>query len=102
VHLSYSTAGPSGTFTPVRLFGSTIKQGVIQGYVGPLQGITLAPDSTTTYTFHVALASNVPVSKKKPLLAFEGYLDQINPADATAATLADTYMYQVVVPSEAS
>jgi hypothetical protein len=35
-------------------------------------------------------------------MAFEGYLDQINPADGTGATLADTYEYQVKVPSEAS
>ena len=102
VHLSYSTTGPSGAFTPVSLYGSTITDGAIQGYVGPLQGVTLAPDSTRTYTFDVALASTVPVSKRKPLLAFEGYLDQINPADGTGATLADTYAYQVIVPSEAS
>jgi hypothetical protein len=44
----------------------------------------------------------VPVSKRKPLLAFESYLDQINPADGTAATLADTYAYQILVPSAAS
>ena len=102
VHLSYSTIGPNGTFTPVPLFGSTIKEGAIQGYVGPLDGTTLAPHSTTTYRFRVALASNVPVSQKGSLLAFEGYLDQINPADGTGATLADTYAYQVKVPSEAS
>lgn len=44
----------------------------------------------------------MPVAKRKPLLAFEGYLDQINPADGTGATLADPYAYQVIVPSEAS
>jgi LPXTG-motif cell wall-anchored protein len=104
VHLSYSTTGPNGTFTPIPLYGSTITKdaGAIQGYVGPLPGVTMAPHSSTTYTFHVALASNVPVSKRKPLMAFEGYLDQINPADGTGATLADTYAYQVKVPSEAS
>ena len=35
-------------------------------------------------------------------MAFETYLDQINPADRTGATLADTYAYQVKVPNEAS
>ena len=44
----------------------------------------------------------MPVAERKPLLAFEGYLDQINPADGTGATLADTYAYQGIVPSEAS
>lgn len=102
VRLSYSTTGANGTFTPVALTGSTINDGAIQGYVGPLQGVELAPGSTRTYTFHLALASNVPVSHNKPLMAFETYLDQIDPADETGATLGDTYAYQVKVPSEAS
>ena len=102
VRLSYSTTGANGTFTAVPLTGSTINDGAIQGYVGPLQGATLAPHATTTYTFHVALASNVPRSHNKPLLAFETYLDQVDPADETAATLGDTYAHQVDVPSEAS
>jgi hypothetical protein len=64
VQRSYSTTGTNGTFTPVPLFGSTIKEGAIQGYIGPLDGVTLAPHSITTYTFRVALASNVPLSKR--------------------------------------
>ena len=35
-------------------------------------------------------------------MAFETYLDQIDPADETGATLGDTLAYQVRVPSEAS
>jgi hypothetical protein len=73
-----------------------------RGYVGPLQGVTLATRSTTTYTFDVALASNAPVSAGKPLTAFETDLDQIDPADETGATLGDIYEYQVIVPSEIS
>jgi hypothetical protein len=91
VRLSYTTSGPSGSFTPVQLVGGTITDGAATGWVGPLRGITLAPDSTTTYTFHIALASHVPGAKRKPLIAFQSFLDQINPADGTAATLADTY-----------
>jgi hypothetical protein len=102
VHLSYSTTGVNGTFVPVALAGSTINDGAIQGYVGPLQGVKLAPDSTRTYTFHVGLAKSVPISGNKPLMAFETYLDQIDPADETGATLGDTYEYQVKVPGEAS
>jgi hypothetical protein len=102
VRLSYSTTGPNGTFTSVPLTGSTIKEGAIQGYAGPLQGVTLPAHATTTYTFNVALAKSVPISKNKPLMAFETYLDQINPADGTGATLADTYEYEIKVPSEAS
>jgi hypothetical protein len=102
IQLSYSTTGRNGTFTPVALSGSTITDGAIQGYVGPLRGVTLAPDSTTTYTFNVALASTVPVVRRKPLIAFETYLEQINTADGTGTTLGDTYAYQVLVPSEIS
>jgi hypothetical protein len=98
VQLSYSTTGANGSFTPVPLTGSTINGGAIEGWVGPLQGLTLAPDSTTTYTLHVGLATSVPASKSKPLLAFESFMDQINPANGTGATLADTYAYQVKVP----
>ena len=101
VHLSYSTTGANGTFTPIRLTGSTINDGAIQGYVGPLQGVTVAPDSARIYTFHVALAPTVPLSHNKPLMAFETYLDQIDPADETGATLGDTFEYQIRVPSEA-
>jgi hypothetical protein len=87
---------------PVALTGSTINDGAIPGYVGPLHGVTLPARATTTYTFDVALASNVPVAKRKPLIAFETYLDQINAADETGATLGDTYAYQVIVPSAIS
>ena len=99
VQLSYSTTGANGTFTSVPLTGSTINGGAIEGWVGPLQGLTLAPDSTTTYTLHVGLASSVPASKSKPLFAFESFMDQINPANGTGATLADTNAYQVKVPN---
>ncbi|MCL2418060.1 MAG: EXORDIUM family protein [Conexibacteraceae bacterium] len=109
VHLTYSTTGANGTttgakgaFSTVPLTGSTINGGAIQGYVGPLGGVTLAPDSTRTYTFRIALAPDVPVSHNKPLMAFETYLDQIDPADETGATLADTLAYQVKVPGETS
>lgn len=83
------------TFAPVPLTGSTIKDGAILGWVGPLQRITLAPNSTAAYSFNVTLAPHVPVSGNKPLLAFESYMDQVNPADGTGATLNDTYAYQV-------
>ena len=90
VHLSYSTTGANGAFAPVPLTGTTIKDGAILGWVGPVQGITLAPNSTTAYTFNVTLASYVPVSRKKPMMAFESYMDQINPVDGTGSTLNDT------------
>lgn len=64
--------------------------------------MTLPPDSTKTYTFHVSLAPSVPVSKTAPLIAFEAYIDQINPASGSGATLADTYATDIKVPTAAS
>jgi hypothetical protein len=101
VHLSYSTTGPKGRFTPVDLGGSTGNGGVIEAYIGAKEGATMAPASTRTMTFRVALASNMPVSKTSPVMAFEAYLDQVNSASGSATTLADTHVTNVMVPGVA-
>lgn len=102
VHLSYSTTGTSGKFTVVPLKGSTGGGNAIQGYLGPTDGATLPPNSTTTYTLRVGLADNVPASKAAgPLVGFEGYLDQVNSASGSGATLADTYATDIKVPTAA-
>ena len=58
----------------------------------------MPPKSSETITFHVSLASSVPVSKAAPMLAFEAYLDQVNSADGSGTTLADTYATDMKVP----
>jgi hypothetical protein len=100
VHLSYSTTGPTGTFIDVPLSGSTANGDYIESYVGPPQGTTLAPKSDQTYTFEVSLASNV--SGGSPLVSFEGYLDQINTASGSGATVADTLATDIIVPGSSS
>ncbi len=60
------------------------------------QGSSLAPKSSHTYTFQVSLASNVPGSS--PLVSFEGYLEQINTAAGSGATVADTLATDITVP----
>ena len=102
VHLSYSTTGPNGHFAKLALSGSTSNGNVILGYIGPQQGATMAPKSSETITFRVSLASSIPVSKAAPMLAFEAYLDQVNSADGSGTTLADTYATDVKVPTAAS
>ncbi len=102
VHLSYSTTGANGHFTTLGLSGSTSDGNVILGNIGPQQGATVPPKSSETITFHVSLASSVPVSKTAPMLAFEAYLDQVNSADGSGTTLADTYATDIKVPAEAS
>jgi hypothetical protein len=102
VHLSYSTTGPNGHFAKLALSGSTSDGNVILGDIGPPQGATVPPKSSQTITFHVSLASTVPVSKATPILAFEAYLNQVNSADGSGTTLADTYATDIKVPTAAS
>jgi hypothetical protein len=96
VHLLYSTTGPTGTFRDVPLSGSTANGDDIEAYVGPQGGTTLGPKSSQTYTFEVSLAANV--SGASPLVSFEGYLDQINTASGSGATVADTLATDIAVP----
>ena len=61
------------------------------------------PPGQPTWTFHVSLASDVPGSATIPLIAFEAYLDQINTASGSGATLADSYATDIkVTPSSSS
>jgi hypothetical protein len=54
------------------------------------------PDSDTSphhwwrFTFRVTLSAKVPSLGQTPMMDFEAYLDQLNPASATYTTLADT------------
>ena len=91
-HLSYSTTGDTGPFTPITLTGDTASGDSIAGYEGPLQGSTVAPKSSVTYTLHLSLDGTVPQeTSKKPLLAIEAYLEQIDSASGTGTVLDDTY-----------
>ena len=92
VHLSYSTTGAAGPFTPIGLTGDTASGDDITGYEGPLQGSTVAPDSSVTYTFQLSVDSSVPKeTDNKPLLAIEAYLEQIDSASGTGTVLDDSY-----------
>ncbi len=98
VHMSYSTHGPRGHFTNVRLSGSTSSGNDIEGYLGSAEGATMASHSAEKIYFHVALARNVPTSKTVPLIDFEGYLDQVNSAAGGGATVGDTQATDITVP----
>ncbi len=64
----------------------------IQGrFLGPTgTRVTMPPHGRVTVTFRVTLAAGVPSLGKKPVLDFEAYLDQLNPAMGSGTTLADT------------
>jgi len=97
VTLSYSTTGKDGKFLPVHLSGSSIKDGEIQGIALPMAGVVLGPDSTEIIYFHISLASSISTAGGGAGLAFEAYLDQIDPASGALSTFADTLAYQVKV-----
>ena len=97
VHVTYSTTGPHGKFTVLPLTGTTGGGAAIEGYVGPQQGSTLAAGATDTITYHVTTTSSVPVSTHAPLVSFESYLDQVNSASGTGATLADSFATDATV-----
>ena len=90
VRLTYSTKGPGGPFVPVPLVGSTRVGGIIQGYVGPLGGSTLRGGQDDTLTLRISLTRSAPGSKTGPLIAFQAFLDQTNPADGSNVTLVDS------------
>jgi hypothetical protein len=98
LHVSYSMHGAGGHFTNIALSGSTGGGNDITGYLGSAVGATMAPHSSQTITFHVSLARDVPTSKTVPLVAFEGYLEQINSAAGGGATVGDTLATQITAP----
>jgi hypothetical protein len=102
INMSYSNTGPNGPFTDVGLIGSTANGNAIEAYLGEQRGATLAPGASETWTFHVSLDSTAPASSSTPLLAFEAYLEQINSASGSGATLADSYATDVTVTSSSS
>lgn len=97
VQLSYSTNGPSGSFSAVPLSGSTADGNVITGTIGQQAGAPLSADASRRLTFHVTVVRGVRLSSTTPLLAIEAYLDQVNSASGTGASLADTYATNVTV-----
>ena len=100
--MASSTTGPDGPFTDVGLTGSTADGNVIDAYLGNQRGATLSPGGSQTWTIHISLASDVPGSATTPLIAFEAYLDQINTASGSGATLADSYATDIKVTPSSS
>jgi hypothetical protein len=98
VHLSYSTNGDAGPFTPIALSGTTARGDQINGYAGPLQGSTLGPHSKTTYTFHLSVDGSVPhESGNHALMAIEAYFQQIDSASGSGTVLDDSQAYDISV-----
>jgi hypothetical protein len=92
IRLSVSQNGAGGPFTTLKLSGTTAADDSIEGrYSGPKGlGVNIPPHHWWRFTFHVTLSTNFPSLGDTPVVDFESYLDQLNPASATYTTLADT------------
>ena len=99
IHLAYSTNGEAGPFTPVKLVGSTVAEGGIEGTLGYSASTTLEAGATLTLTYQISLADSVVNSSDRPLMSFEAYLDQVNPASGAGTNLADTASTDIDVVS---
>ncbi len=99
VKLSVSPYGGGGPFTALKLSGTTAGDDSIEGrYSGPKGlGVTIPPHHVFRFTYRVALSSTVPSRGVTPVIDFEAYLDQLNPASATYTTLADTGYTSIAV-----
>ena len=103
IHLAASAHGASGPFVPIALTGDTTGNDSVTGSAGPPEGSPLAPHSTVTDTFRLSVAASVPRARDgRPLLALEAYLDQIDSASGSGATLDDSYASNLAVTRSSS
>jgi hypothetical protein len=97
INLSYSMNGPNGTYHHVALTGGDITDGEIQGVVLPLGGVIIPANSTLRIYYHLSLKTGISTKGGGVGLAFEAYLDQVDPADGALSTFGDTLAYQIKV-----
>jgi hypothetical protein len=97
MNLAYSTTGAHGTYIPVHLNGSTVVDGAIQGVVLPLKGVTIRAHQTLRVYYRITLKPTISTKRNGAGVAFESYLDQVNPASGALSTFADTLARQATV-----
>jgi len=90
VQLSVSWHGHRGPFVPVRLTGSTSNGAGIIGVIGGPTGFNLRADYTRTLTYRIRVSTSVPLRRRRPILEFQTFLDQIDPASGADSVLATT------------
>lgn len=89
IHISVSWHGRRGPFRPVRLSGSTGEAG-ISGVIGGPRGFKLRGRHKLTLTYRIRVSKTVPRHRRRAILQFEAFLDQVNPATGADTALADT------------
>lgn len=90
VRLTVSWHGNRGPFVPVRLTGSTSRDAGIAGVIGGPAGFNLRGHHTRTLTYRMTVSKHVPLRSKRPILEFQTFLDQIDPASGAESVLAST------------
>lgn len=90
IHLSRSWHGHRGPFVPVRLTGSTSNTAGIIGVIGGPTGFNLRAHHTLTLTYRIRVSKSVPLRRRRPILQFQTFLDQFDPASGAESVLATT------------
>jgi hypothetical protein len=90
IHLSVSRHGRHGPFVPVALTGSTVGQAGISGVIGGPTGFEIRGRRTRTLTWRIKVSKRVPRHRRRAILQFEAFLDQVNPGSGADTVLADT------------
>lgn len=90
IHISVSRHGHRGPFVPLRLTGSTSKTAGIIGVIGGPTGFNLRAHHTLTLTYRLRVSKSVPLGRRRPILEFQTFLDQIDPASGADSVLATT------------
>ena len=90
IHLSVSWHGHRGPFVSVRLTGSTSNTAGIIGVIGGPTGFNLRAHHTLTLSYRIRVSKSVPLRRRRPILQFQTFLDQIDPASGADSVLATT------------
>ena len=79
----------AGPFVPVTLTGSTSNTAGIMGVRGPT-AFNLRAHHTLRLSYRIRVSKSVPLRRRRPILQFQTFLDQIDPASGADSVLATT------------
>jgi hypothetical protein len=90
VHLWVSWHGRRGPFVPLKLTGSTSNTAGISSVIGGPTGFAFKARRTLTLTFRIRVSKSVPLNRPRPILQFQTFLDQVDPASGADSVFATT------------
>lgn len=89
IRLWVSRHGRRGRFRRVALTGSTGETGIV-GLIGGAAGFKLRGRHTLKLTWRIKVSKRLPRHRRRAILQFEAFLDQVNPGSGSDTVLADT------------